>query len=225
MGSVEIEIINKTDRNWKYAVFVNPSQIVLDRQIYSDLFPVAWKVFVIPNGGNSVSRTFKFNNKAYLDEQNSRNVVNASFAVPIEQGQNTEALETDGFFTLAKASGTKSHGKPIGIINSTSRFVNLGITDGDGTPIILLNTGPGEASQFQIDYEFLIVPVTNISCGQIVRGNVVGPKISFKSEDIDANVVTIQHFRDGNKDVLEMVDGVTKSELWGPLDDPVLNSK
>lgn len=190
------------------AIFVNPSTIVQkNHTIYTDMFPVAWKVYNFPGGNNQmpISDHYSPHYRAFVGGTNVNNMMSCSSSAVVYPRTNAFEVEmtSSSAVKLSTLEGVTSK-SDLSITNLAGQIQLLGVSDAQGWPYLAVATRHSGTTEFVCLFEFAVVVVTNMKPGEVFRGDTRMPYVTFLATDVQASSIEIAF----NGALLE-VEGVT----------------
>jgi len=177
------------------AIFVNPKQIVQEKfTLYSDMWPVAWKVFHMPamtgsgDSPSSASHHYTPDLRAYVAGENNGNMITATDARDIKTGKNTFQVLIEGDVPSIKYDNSYQSPNTAAVVNRTHETRVVGVADNDNNPYISLKVKPKFTAEFKGEFEFAVCIVENITKGKQFSGQALGPWVSFMANTIAEDV-------------------------------------
>jgi len=171
----------------QFVVFVNPKQNIADGKLFTDLFPVAWKVArfsPVRDGGNGEVRlSFSVERTAGISELQNDNEVVASWTSDVTEGKNWfKTQENEGAYKLV-LNDTPSTDKSAKVSNMVNKTLSIFFGDKDGSPFMFQNVNAQETTEFQEKTKIVIVAVRGYKENDVIRSDITGPWLQFQVAD------------------------------------------
>lgn len=199
-AAFDIEISSTSPHSARIALFANPSKITQsDATLYSDMFPVPWKVLDFPKyvaGSTSPMPPLHYTSdyKAFVAGASINGVILAASAAPVTPSAKDFVVSTSSSGAVALSLTAPIHGhSSVSIYNGTKKTQNLGVADYHGSPYFVAHTKSGRTIRFEYSMEFAIAVVEDeIEPGQIFDARKLDLKYTtFLADDVTGPVVTI----------------------------------
>jgi len=191
----DIEVSSTSSDAAHIAIFVNPKQIVQEKfTLYSDMWPVAWKVFHMPpmsGAGDSpsvASHHYDPELRAYIAEEDIDNTITAADARDITEENNTFQIVLEGTVPSITYDKTFTSPNTAAIVNRTKKTRKAGVADKNNNPYITLKVQQDFTAEFKGEFEFAVCVVTNMTKGTQFEGQSVGPWVSFTANAIKGDI-------------------------------------
>jgi len=193
----QIAVMSTSPREAHIAIYVNPSTLVQRNfTIYSDMYPVAWRVFGCPKFGPGsgtptvLKAEYKQALSAFVAGSSDQNTVTgASFkdvtsdnqTFTVTQEHDIPEIDYAKFVTRAS----------VAISNKTSSMQSFGVGDEKHNAYISVNAPKDSVAEFVNQFEFAVCVVEDIKQGDVFKADVMMPWVSFKADQVTARTVNI----------------------------------
>ncbi|KAF9292481.1 hypothetical protein BGZ68_005164 [Mortierella alpina] len=187
MSGLDLRIKCNLPEAQQFVVFVNPVQNIADGKLFTDLFPVAWKVArfspVGRNGNGEVRLNFSVERTAGVSELYNDNEVVASWTSDVAAGKNWfKTQENEGAYKLV-LNDTPSTDVSAKVSNTVNTSLNVFFGDKLGSPFMYQKVNPRETSEFQEKTRIVIVAVRGYKENEVIRSDITGPWLQFEVAD------------------------------------------
>lgn len=173
----------------QFVVFVDPQDNIAEGTLFTDLFPIAWKVarFSPDKGGNQneeVRLSFSAERTAGISELDEGNQVVASWTSDIVPNDVNwfETEDDEGAYKLVPSS--VSHASVSAkISNVVNKKLKVFFGDKSGSPFMYQEVSPQETSEFQEKTKIVIVAVRGYKDSEVISSEIAGTWLKFSVAD------------------------------------------
>ncbi|KAF9923931.1 hypothetical protein BGZ75_010239 [Mortierella antarctica] len=190
----------------QFVIFVNPKQNIDQGHLFTDLFPVAWKVArfspVDRDGNGDVVLSFSVERSAGISTLVNNNEVVASWTSAVTGTTNWfKTQDNEGAFKLVP-NDTPTTDKSAKVSNVLTTTKSIFFGDKDGAPFMFQNVNSRETVEFQEKTKIVIVAVRGYKENDVIKSDITGPWLEFQ-------VANTQGATRGNKFYIEYKNDFT----------------
>ncbi len=165
---ITIKVVNESTDN-AYIMFFQKPELANPNRIYSDIFPVAWRV--LPLNPNSTS-SIVYPVQLQVTAQEYQPVYNATRRTTFQDTNQGQAwkFSTDGDFASLLPDG-KSDGSEVLLRNNAAELIDAGLAKDGKVLLVQRKVGLDEQAVFQLTPKLYAVYVRDVAEGDLIRGD------------------------------------------------------
>ncbi|MCA1972735.1 MAG: hypothetical protein LDL44_07830 [Caenispirillum sp.] len=165
---IQIKVVNESDDD-AYILFFQKPDLANPNRIYSDVFPVAWRV--VPLGHNSTS-TIVYPVSLQVTAQEHTPVYNAANRLTYQDTDQGQAWKfiTKGDFADIETDG-KSDGSEVILRNNAPERIDAGLAKDGKVLLVQRGLGLDEQAVFQLTPKLYVVYTRDIAEGELIKGD------------------------------------------------------
>lgn len=192
-NNVSIQVFNQTqDRDLYICVFQKPGE-AQSGKIYTDLFPVAWKI--LPLGPNQTSDPIIYPNQLQLsvtESQDADSAVNRATFQDCNEGETWIFNRPGDFSDVTQSSDPANPDGVVALQNDSFEKIDVGLAKNGTTLVVQKNLAQGEQADFQLTPMLYFLAVSNLQEGDLIRSDQVTQKaFSISLTDLASADVTV----------------------------------
>lgn len=184
---ITIKVVNESSDN-AYIMFFQKPELANPNLIYSDIFPVAWRV--VPLNPNSTS-TIIYPMQLQVTAQEHQPVYNANDRLTYQDTNQGQAwkFSTKGDFASLIPDG-KSDGSEIILRNNAPQPIDAGLAKDGKVLLVQRKVGLDEQAVFQLTPKLYAVYTRDITEGDLIRAD-TAPQLTQVIDLTDLQSVTV----------------------------------
>ncbi|MEG4108569.1 hypothetical protein [Microcoleus sp. S13_C5] len=171
-SDITINLVNKDADDQYILVFQKPFNV---SEMYTTLFPVAWKVIPLGNNSNS-SITYPVNLQITVKESAlAYDAKNRGTVQPTPVGQLWQFYKKNDFPRLEQISGKTVDGL-VGCVNNAAEKVDVAIAKDNKPLVVKCNVGQGDQANFTLTPKLYFAYASDLQEGDLIKSDVSASK-------------------------------------------------
>lgn len=220
--SLDLRIKCNRPEAQQFVIFVNPSTLTDGGELFSNLYPIAWKVLKFAGVGREnaeIRVPFYQERTVGIASIEKDNVVTAAWTEPVgvQVKNNFITKEDEGAYKVVLNSANPNIGMTAKVTNLEQTRMKIFFGDKEGNPFMYQEVTPMEAATFNENTEIAIVAVRGYKDNQVIESDIQGSWMRFKVRDTQGqheNKLYVEYMYGGN---YERYGGTTAPfEQFGP---------
>ncbi|KAF9307996.1 hypothetical protein BG003_011755 [Podila horticola] len=188
----------------QFVVFVNPDGMSSSGKLFTDLFPIAWKVLRFSparNQNNEVRLSFSTERTVGLASLLNGNEVVAGWTSAVGDRKDNwfKTQENEGAYKLV-LNDTPNADVSARVSNVVGKKMSIFFGDKSGTPFMYQDVRSGETSSFVEKTKIVIVAVRGYKETEVIKSDIMGSWLEFNVEDTQGSAREDKFYIEYTKD-------------------------
>jgi hypothetical protein len=186
--SLDLRILCNRPEAQQFIIFVNPSELSDGGQLFTNLYPIAWKVLKFAGtsrANKEIPLVFRQERTVGIAAIEKDKEVTAAWSesIGVQKKNNFLTKDDEGAYKLVLNSNNPDVKLTAKVVNMERTRINIFFGDKDGNPFMYQEATPGEAVNFNENTEIVIAAVRGYKESQVIESDITGSWMRFKVKD------------------------------------------